>query len=58
MFAVPSTLLQFQLLTSSPHVPWKFVQRALAYATVLAVGEGGGLIGGARWVDVVLSAGA
>ena len=36
----------------------EIVQRALAYATVLAVGEGDGVIGGAGWVDVVLSAGA
>ena len=36
----------------------EIVQEALAYTTVLAVGEGEGVIGGTGWVDVVLSAGA
>ena len=36
----------------------EIVQEALAYATVLAVGEGEGVIGGGGWDDVVLSAGA
>ena len=36
----------------------EIVQEALAYATVLAVGEGESVIGGTGWVDIVLSAGA
>ena len=36
----------------------EIVQEALAYAAVLAVGEGEGVVGGGGWDDAVLSAGA